>query len=434
MLRVVLGIVIACVLLIALGGLFAWWKLSTLKDRLVAEIGKSVGAQVQIDSVDFDAWKGELHLAGISLVNQNASAPWDKADIGQATLLFQPSDIFSATLPVTVQVSDWNIVFHSRTGTSDASFTAALPESVPAESRGRVQVMKVSAQNGAAEIDFSPERKVFFHDVHFEAENNGAGVWTTQVQLGSLVAGELKSGACSAELRVEAEKIAFSALRMQVDPGLLTGDGEVDLSGTHAATVNLKAADIPVSMLVSVDWQMKLSGLVSGDLQYKGDDLGGDAKGSLTVSHGKFNVLPWIGKLTVMVGLQDITDVEVDKETTDFAWKDHTLHLTNIDVRKNEAVRIAGQIDVDPQGRVDGRLKLGLPSSITSKWPQMQTQVFPKQQDDFNWADVHLTGTSDHLEEDLTPRMLAAGLGQGTDLLNQAAQKAGQLFNSFMGK
>ncbi len=100
---------------------------------------------------------------------------------------------------------------------------------------------------------------------------------------------------------------------------------------------------------------MKLSGLLSGTLQYQGNDQGGAARGSLAVNRGKFNVLPWIGKLTAMVGMQDITDVEVDTETADFAWKDHALHLSNIDIRMNDVTRISGTVDVAASGQVDGR-------------------------------------------------------------------------------
>ena len=47
---------------------------------------------------------------------------------------------------------------------------------------------------------------------------------------------------------------------------------------------------------------------------------------------------------------------------------------------------------------------------------------------------MHLTGTPDHLQEDLTSRLLVVGMGQGTDILNQAAQKASDLFHNVMGK
>ncbi|MEJ0001199.1 MAG: hypothetical protein WDO13_19820 [Verrucomicrobiota bacterium] len=47
---------------------------------------------------------------------------------------------------------------------------------------------------------------------------------------------------------------------------------------------------------------------------------------------------------------------------------------------------------------------------------------------------MHLTGTPDHLQEDLTPRLVAASLGQGSDMLNQGMKKAGTLLNGILGK
>jgi hypothetical protein len=431
--RVILGILLVLIFLAGAGGAFVWWKISALKQVLVTDLGKAIGASVQVTSLDLDVWKGELNATGISLVNQRPSAPWDKGDISQVSLHFHLSDIFSPAMPVTVEVSSWNVILHSplRTAETPPTDAATSPDVEP--SSGRIQVTHISAQQGTAEIDFADDRKVTVQGVSFEADNNGAGVWTAQVQASSIVAESLQADASSIQILGDKDKITFTDLHMQCQQGVVTGNGNVALGGNHQAQVDLKAVDLPVTMLVSVEWQMKLSGLASGDLHYEGSDQGGSAEGNLVISHGKFNVLPWLGKVTTMVGLQDISDVEVDKATSDFEWKDNTFHLTNIDVRKTDVTRIGGSVDIDAQDHVDGKLKLGLPSSVTSKWPQLQTQVFPTQMDDYNWADVHLTGTPDHLEEDLTSRLLAAGLGQGSDLLNQATQKATDLFNSFMG-
>jgi hypothetical protein len=433
-LRILLGILLVLILLGAAAGGFIWWKISGLKEALVGDLEHALGAQVQVASIDLDIWKGELRAVGISLVNQRSSAPWDKGDISQATVRFHPGDIFASTLPVTVEISSWNVVLHSPLRTAETPPSAEPSDLTAAPEKHRIQVTQITAEEGTAEIDFSDDRKALIHGAAFQAANNGADVWTTQLQATSVVAGSLDVGASSVEIRGESGKITFSSLRMQCDPGVITGDGELALDGGHDARVTLKAVDLPLTMLVSVDWQMKLSGLVSGDLTYQGNDEGGSSAGQMLVNHGKFNVLPWLGKVTSLVGLQDISDVEVDKATADFAWKDGTFHLTNIDVRKNDVSRIAGEVDVDATGQVDGRLKLGLPSLVISKWPQLQDKIFPVQSEDYNWAAVHLTGTADHLQEDLTPRLLAVGMGQGTDLLNQAAQKATDLFHSMMGK
>ncbi len=435
--RAVRGILTFLAVVIIVGGAaggFVWWKLSTLKQTLVTNLEKSLGATVQVASINFDLWKGELHAAGITLANQNPAAPWDKGDISQVTVHFKLSDVFTPELPITVEVSDWHVALHSPLRTAENPPADSASTASGASSHERIQVTHIAAQNGTAEMDFADDRKVTLHGISFDASNNGADVWTTQLQATSVVAGALEAGASAVQIRGEADKVTFSQLHMQVGPGVITGDGNVALGGNHDAEMNVTAVGLPVSMLVSVDWQMKLSGLVDGTLHYEGNDQGGGAKGQLAVQHGKFNVLPWLGKVTMMVGLADISDVEVDKATSDFEWKDKTFHLINLDVRKNDVVRVGGTIDIDQLGQVDGHLKLGLPSVATAKWPALQTSVFPTQLEDYSWADVHLTGTPDHLQEDLTSRLVAAGMGTGSDLMNQATQKATSLFNSILGK
>ena len=435
--RVIIGVLLAIILVLGLGSGFIWWKLAGLKAQLLADLQKAIGAQVQVASVDLDIFKGELHAAGITLTNERSSAPWQKGDISQATVSFHLSDVFAPTMPVSINVSSWNVVLHSPLRTAETPPSAApsdtASDAAPA-SKGRIRVTQISAQTGTVNVDFSDDRKIVVHGVSFDAANNGADIWTTRLQATSMTAGSLEAGASAVDIRGEPGKVTFSNLRMQCGDGAVTGDGDVALDAPHDARMDLKAVDVPVIMLVAVQWQMKLSGRANGELHYQGNDKGGGAKGQIAVNHGKFNVLPWLGKVTSMVGLQDISDVEVDKATSDFNWKDGALQLSNLDVRKNDVTRIAGEVTIDASGQVDGKLKLGLPSTITSKWPQMQDKVFPVAFEDYNWAEVHLTGTPDHLQEDLTARLVAAGLGQGSDLLNSAAQKATDLFHSILGK
>jgi hypothetical protein len=172
--------------------------------------------------------------------------------------------------------------------------------------------------------------------------------------------------------------------------------------------------------------------VLSGKLTYEGDDSNASAQGNISVANGKFNLFPWLGKATMLVGLPDVGGMEVDKADSDIAWKDHTLSLTNIDVRKEGVFRISGQDNIAADGTMDGHLKVGLPTSAIAKWPKLQTEVFSFAQDDFSWADVHVTGTPEAPQEDLSPRLLSVTAEQGTDLLKQGAQKATDLFNQFL--
>jgi hypothetical protein len=431
--RLLIGILVTSILAVGLGGLW-WWKTAELKKNLVHDLETALGAKVELTSLDFDLWHRQIRAAGISLVNQRANAPWEKGEIGQAVVHFRLQKLFASTLPLNVEVSSWNVVlspFASKSsGTSMASESEPAPP-VPPESK--IKVMRLSAQQGEVEIDLSDEKKVLLHSVAFEASDSISENWTTHLKAESIAAGSLEAGPSSVQLDGDRDKVSFSHLRMPCGSGMITGDGNISLNDPHKAHASLKATNVPVTMLVGLQWQMKLSGMTTGDVTYDGDDQSGDASGHIELSAGKFNVLPWLGKVTELVNLPDITNVEVDRATTDFEWKKGTLHFTNLDIRKNEVMRLSGAIDVDPQGQVDGRLKLGLPSTATAKWPQLQEKIFSVQLENYNWTDVHLTGTPDHLQEDLTPRLVAAGAAEGGGMINQASQKALDLLKGFLG-
>jgi hypothetical protein len=438
--RGLLIVAIGLAALLALAGIAAgvlWARVESFKAQLATDVGNALGATVTVSSLDVDLWKGEMHAGGITLVNVRPGAPWDRGEIAQATVRFHWQDFFSPVQPLGVEVDSWHLILRPGAVREEAAAATdaseAAPETGNAPARHGFQVIHLAAQNGDVEIDLADNRQVLVHGISFDADNNGGGTWNTQLQAESITAGTLQTGAGSVTIRADAEKIVFDNLRVQCDPGVVTGGGDIALAAPHDAHAMLHAVDMPVSMLVSAPWRMKLSGLATGDLTYQGSDPSGEAQGGISVRQGKCNVLPFLGPLVTMVGLPDLTGIELDQATAHFDWKDRALHLTQIDVRKNDVVRIAGDVDVDPTGQVDGRLKVGLPDALASKWPQLQTAIFSSQEDDYGWTDVHLTGTPDHLQEDLTPRLLAAGLQTGSSLLDQGKQKAMDLLKGFMG-
>lgn len=436
------------VLLAGGAGVFIWLKITALKNTIANDLGAAIGANVEVASLDFDMWHGEIHAAGITLENKRPGAPWEKGSISQVMARFHPLDIFSPQIKLNIDVSSWTLVLcpspaagtassPDNSGTSNtmpgADTSNAASGTASPDSPRRLEVTDLTAHAGEVTIELPGNRQLLAHGVAFDASNNSAGVWTTTLQAASLDAGTLTADASSVDIRSETDKVTFSSLRMQCAQGFITGNGEVALESGHDAKFTLKFTSVPVTMLVSAPWQMQLTGLVDEELSYTGNDQSGIATGQISVNQAKLNVLPWLGQVTSLARLPDVSNVELDKATSDFSWKDGTLHLTNIDVRKNDVIRIGGDVDVAPGGNVEGRLKLGLPSAVTARWPDLQTKIFSDQHDDFSWTDVHLTGTPDHLEQDLTPRLVALGAQEGNGLLNQAAQKATDLLKSFMG-
>ena len=263
--RVLLGVLLVLILLGAGAVGFIGWKLSSLKEHLRAGLAKSLGADVQVASLEIDPWKSELHAAGITLTNQRASQPWEKGDIAQATIRYHLRDLFSSSMPVSIEITSWNVVLHSPLRTAETPPDAGSDDEAAAPSKPhRVHVTHLSAHEGSVEMDFSDDRKVNMHGVEFDSDDNGGAGWTTQLQATSIQSGTLAAGASSVQIRGDPDKITFSDLRMQCPPGMITGEGEVATSGAHEAKLTLKAVDVPVTMLVAIDWQTELSGLANG--------------------------------------------------------------------------------------------------------------------------------------------------------------------------
>jgi hypothetical protein len=374
-----------------------------------------------------------LQAAGITLTNERDDAPWEKGEISQATARFHYRDLLSPVLPLSVEVTSWRVVLRRRQAAPAESAPASDSSATPGTEKRSIEVTGISAREGEVEVDLGPNQQVMLHGVDFDSSSNGGTVWTTEMKAQTISDGSLQLGASSVEIRANRDDVTFSNLRMQCAQGAITGDADWGLNGSHETRATLQAVNVPVVMLVGVQWQMKLFGAASGNLSYQGDDQGGRAQGQISIGNGKFDVLPFLGKLSALVGLGDISGMEVDKATADYAWKDGITHLTNIDVRKNDIIRVSGQVDVDAAGQVDGHLKVGLPNTALAKWPQLQSAVFSAGFEDYGWADVHLTGTPDHLQEDLSSRVLAVGVQNGSDLLKEGGQKAMDLWKSFMG-
>ena len=430
--RMALSILVVIMVLVGLSGGFVWYKIAALKQQVTDGLERSLKAKVEITSLNIDAWNERIEASGISLTNQRPDAPWSKGEIGQTVATFKWRDLFASTIPLNVEISSWKVVLHSSSsgGISSVPESSTVTEVDSSPSRNTIRVTKISAHDGEVEIDLADDKKVLLHQVAFEASDNGIGEWTTDLKTGSVNAGTIQTGPGSVQIQGDPDKITFSDLHLQCDQGAIEGGGQISLASDHSSQASLKATKVPVTMLVATQWQMKLSGLASGNFDYHGDDQGASAHGHVEVTQGRFNVLPLLTKVMVLVSLPDFAGVDLDKATADFDWKNRVLYLTNLDLRKTDAARISGDVQIDSMGQVDGKLKLGLPSTVTAKWPNLQNKIFSVPLEDYNWADVHVTGTPDHLEEDLTLRLIAAGADDGRSLLNSATQKAMDLFNN----
>ncbi len=184
-------------ILLLAGGIaaFVWFKIAGLKAQVAGSLEKALGAKVGIASLSVDAWNQRIEATDISLVNQRPEAPWDKGEIGQAVAKFHWRDYLGRPIPLSVEVSSWTLVLHSLPTTGASSMAPSVTtggDSLP--SKDSIQVTQLSAHDGEVEVDLTADKKVLIHQVGFEADDNGTGVWTTELKAGSIDAGNHPGG------------------------------------------------------------------------------------------------------------------------------------------------------------------------------------------------------------------------------------------------
>ncbi len=126
-------------------------------------LSKSLGADVQVASLDIDPFKSELHAAGITLTNQRSSSPWEKGDIAQATVRYHFADLLTSPLKVSVEITTWNVQLHSPLRTAETppnSSALGAPDAAGTAEKHRIEVTQITAHEGTVEMDFSDNRKV----------------------------------------------------------------------------------------------------------------------------------------------------------------------------------------------------------------------------------------------------------------------------------
>ena len=383
-----------------------------------------------------DVRNGELLAAGVTLQNQRPEAPWDSASIDQVAIHFHFMDLFASTMPLQATITGWKVTLRPTSAAGSATDNTPVPDStstIPVEAGPSwIQVNGVDASEGEVTIHLGGDQNVAIHGVKFHADTPTGATWTTQLSVASIADGTFVTDAGSRQSHSDNEQATFSDLAIRCGDGEITGSGSYDLAAPHALLGNFTATNVPLTLLLAARWQVKVSGNVSGNLNYKGDDGSATASGKISVSGGKFNLFPWLGKATMLVGLPDVGDTEVDQATSDYSWTNHILSLQNIDVRKQGVFRIGGKADIAADSTIDGHLKLGLPTTAISKWPKLQTDVFNTPQDDFSFTDVHVTGTPEAPQEDLSPRLLNVGAEQGIDVLQTTKQKASDLIDQLL--
>ena len=214
-----------------------------------------------------------------------------------------------------------------------------------------------------------------------------------------------------ARLRYQGDTVFLTDADFRVyETGRLDLAGEMSVKGDgYAFTGNLM--DIACAEILPENWKQRLSGKVDADFSEEDGNAGPAVAGHLELTDGILTALPLLDALSAYADTTRVRRVSLQEGRTDFEWEDGALVLRDLVIGSEGLVHLEGGLRMDRDERLDGRFRLGLVPGILSRIPGAESVVFMPGDKGLLWTDLHITGTLDEPEEDLTARLVeAAGL------------------------
>lgn len=209
-------------------------------------------------------------------------------------------------------------------------------------------------------------------------------------------------------------KTLLTLYELDLAPGP-ESDGFIRAAGT-AGTREDKSIDfkvkfekLPVRDWLPATWHDHVEGLGAGDVHWSGQNPkleSSQVRATLRVENGRASHLPFLQKLSAITGKKSIEQLQLSECTAELDWKSPKVEIKNIAVEDKGKFRMEGSVSIREKS-LGGALRLGVAREYL-EWLPRPEEVFPSEKAGYLWTTVHLSGTIDQPEQDLSPRVLEA--------------------------
>lgn len=180
-------------------------------------------------------------------------------------------------------------------------------------------------------------------------------------------------------------------------------------------------------------WSRRVSGTLESSLRLANGSGEPVAGGHAVLHHGVLTALPVLDSLAAYSDTRRFRTLTLDEASTDWQWQRGHLRFTRIRLGSEALIQIEGSLDI--RGRnLDGRFRLGLAPGVLATLPGAETDVFLPGERGLLWAPLHVTGTLDDPEEDLTDRLIAAAGLRMYEILPQTGEKVLRYSRNVLGE
>ena len=190
-------------------------------------------------------------------------------------------------------------------------------------------------------------------------------------------------------------------------------DGAIHLEG-KAGTGDDRSVDckidikrVPIEQWLPPSWKEHFTGSATGNVHWTGKNPKLEASsgnGELHLSDAKIDNLPFLEKLATLTQKKSLAHLRLNECGLDLKWSYPKIDISNIAIEEKGKFRIAGKIDIE-QKSLGGEIELGVAREYLD-WLPKADGIFTRERDGYLWTTVHLSGTIDQPQQDLSPRIM----------------------------
>lgn len=196
--------------------------------------------------------------------------------------------------------------------------------------------------------------------------------------------------------------------RWQLDEVHVQG-GEIGIQVYEPKSIDFKIAmnQMPVDDWVPDDWREHVAGLATATIHWSGrnpklERSGGEA--NLRIDEGRVDGLPFLQKIATLTNDKSLERLSLNVCQLDLEWRYPQIDIKHLVIEDKGGFRVEGEVSARKES-LRGTIELGVARRLLD-WLPDANHVFPREHDGYLWTTVHLSGTIDSPQQDLSERIM----------------------------
>ncbi len=189
--------------------------------------------------------------------------------------------------------------------------------------------------------------------------------------------------------------------------GNIHAQGTAGTSEDRSVDFNFSFERIPVEEWLPKQWRDHVRGTASGKIRWRGKNPrleSSTGEATLRVDGGRIIELPFLENLAKITNERTLERLTLNDCSFALTWNYPRAEIKNIAIEEKGKFRAEGTIQVEKKA-LRGAIELGVARHLLD-WLPKPEEVFPHEHDGYLWTTVHLSGTTDAPQQDLSPRIM----------------------------